>query len=215
MDITFLGHSSFKLRGKSASLITDPFDPEMVGLKYPKNEADIVTISHDHGDHNKADLVSGVRKIVSLPGEYEIMGVSILGYPSFHDSKKGELRGKNTIFIIEMDELRIAHLGDLGHGLDDSTVEALGNIDVLMIPVGGEYTIGPEDAVELVRTIEPYVIFPMHYQASGLDQKVFEKLKTVDDFISSMGLPVVRDSKFSLKKQEMTEDQKIVVLEKR
>ena len=136
MDITFLGHSSFRLKGRTASLVCDPYDVKMVGLKYSAVEADIVTISHDHADHNQASQVSGVKKIISGPGEYEVMGISILGFPSFHDNKAGESRGKNTIYVFEVDGLRICHLGDLGHKLSQELVEDLGHIDILFIPVG-------------------------------------------------------------------------------
>jgi L-ascorbate metabolism protein UlaG (beta-lactamase superfamily) len=101
MDITYLGHSSFKIKTKTATVITDPFDPQMVGLKYSGVEGEIVTVSHAHRDHNAVDKVAGVKKVVEGPGEYEIMGVSIIGYPSFHDAKEGAERGKNTIYIIE------------------------------------------------------------------------------------------------------------------
>ena len=115
MDITYLGHSSFKIKTKTATIITDPFDPQMVGLKYSGVEGEIVTVSHAHADHNATGKVAGVKKIVEGPGEYEISGVSIMGFPSFHDNKEGAERGKNTIYVIEADGLRLAHLGDLGH----------------------------------------------------------------------------------------------------
>src|SRR3989344_7397522 len=103
MDISYLGHSSFLISGKSSKVVTDPFDPKMVGLKYPKVSAQIVTISHDHEDHNKQELVTEVKKVINGPGEYEIEGISILGYSSFHDDQKGQKRGKNIIYVIEVD----------------------------------------------------------------------------------------------------------------
>ena len=135
MDIFYLGHSSFKLKGKHGSIITDPFDSKKVGLKYSSNEADIVSISHEHEDHNAVSAIKGEPKVISGPGEYEIKGISILGFSSFHDSKNGEERGKNTIYVFEIDTVRICHLGDLGQKLSDSLIESLGDIDVLMIPV--------------------------------------------------------------------------------
>ena len=123
MDIIYLGHSSFKIKGKTASVITDPFDPEMVGLKYPKNEADIVSVSHDHNDHNKIDLVSNVDMVVRTAGEYEIKGISIIGIEVDHDSSGGQERGKNIIFVFEVDGIRVAHFGDLGHKLTDKIIE--------------------------------------------------------------------------------------------
>lgn len=216
MDITYLGHSSFKIRGKSAGLVTDPFDSKFVGLKFPATEADIVTISHSHPDHNQFDQVKGVKMVVEGPGEYEICGISIIGIGTFHDDKKGSLRGKNTVYVYEIDGLRIAHLGDLGEVLADEQVSQLGNIDVLMIPVGGEYTIGPKEAVRVVGAIDPYFVIPMHYKVDGLSPE-FSKLEPVETFLSECGLTVERMDKFSLKREDILEDQstKIILLSKK
>lgn len=217
MDITYLGHSSFRLKGKDAAVLTDPYDSKYVGFKFPATDADIVTVSHHHDDHDKAELVSGVKKIVDGPGEYEITGVSILGFSSFHDSKKGEERGANTIYVIEMDGLRLCHLGDLGHTLSDELVENLGDIDILMIPVGGGGpTITVGDAVTVVQAIEPSIIIPMHYQAQGLNPEVFAKLAPVDGFLKEVGINAERLPKFSIKKEEINpEVQRVVVLERK
>lgn len=215
MDIVFLGHSSFRIKGKGASLITDPYDSEMVGFKFPSVEANIVTISHEHKDHNQAQLVGNVRKIVRGPGEYEILGISILGISSFHDSKKGEERGTNTIYVFEMEDLRLCHLGDLGHDLPEDILEAIGDIDILIVPVGGEYTIGPSVAVKIVQDIEPKIIIPMHYLMEGLNQEVFAKLLPLDSFLKEMGLPVERLPKLTIAKESLAEDAKVIVLEKR
>lgn len=217
MDITYLGHSSFKLRGKSASLVTDPFDPVMVGLRFPAVEADIVTVSHDHKDHSQADLVKGFKKLISGPGEYEVLGVSILGYPSFHDSEGGAKRGKNIIYVFEFDGLRMAHLGDLGQGLSEEKIAQIGDIDVLFIPVGGEVTIGAKEAVNIASEIDPYFIIPMHYQVPGLNKEIFSNLAPVDLFLSECGLSVEKMDKFSIKKEEIIDDQsvKVIVLEKK
>lgn len=215
MDITYLGHSSFRLRGSSASLVTDPFDPKMVGFKFTGVEADIVTVSHNHEDHNRSDLVKNVKREVAGPGEYEISGVSIIGYPTFHDDKKGETRGKNTVYVIEMDGLRIVHLGDLGHKLSDEMLEALGDVDILMVPVGGVYTITPRVAVEIVQVIEPKITVPMHFLAQGINPEVFGKLATLDTFLSEVGLTVERSQKLSLKASDLGEELKVVVLERR
>ena len=214
MEIVYLGHASFRLKGKKAVLVTDPFDPKMVGLSFPKTKADIVTVSHQHDDHNQIELVKGVQRVIDGPGEYEIKGVSVIGINTFHDEKKGEERGKNTIYIIEMDEVRIAHLGDLGHRLSEKLLEAIGEIDILMIPVGGVYTIGPKRAAELARAIEPKIIIPMHYQQPGLNPKVFAKLSSVEPFLSQIGLPVEKSEKLNFKKEIFAEEQKVVLLSK-
>lgn len=215
MDITFLGHSSFKLKGKTGSVVTDPFDPQVVGLKYSGVDGDIVTVSHEHDDHNQVSLVKSVKKVISGPGEYEILGISILGFPSFHDDKEGSVRGKNTIYVFEIDGLRIAHLGDLGHALSEKLVEDLGDIDILMVPVGGEYTIGPNEATNVVSAIEPTIVIPMHYQMPGLKPETFSKLTPVDSFLKEVGLTSENLPKLIVKKEELGEDKKVVVLEKK
>ena len=217
MDITYLGHSSFKLRGRTATVITDPFDPKFVGLKFASNEAEIVTISHNHEDHNNSEAVKGTKMVVNGPGEYEISGISIIGIPSFHDAKKGEERGKNVIYVFEMDGLRIVHLGDLGCDLTDSEISQIGSVDVLLIPVGGEYTIGPKDAVKIISAIDPYFVIPMHYKVDGLSSELASKLEPVETFLSECGLNVERMDKFSLKREDILEDQsaKAIVLERK
>jgi len=215
MDITFLGHSSFRIKGRGASVVTDPFDPKMVGLKYSGVEADIVTVSHEHADHNHLESVGGVKNIVRGPGEYEIMGVSILGFASAHDDKGGALRGKNTIYIFEIDGVRIAHLGDLGHKLSEGLVENIGHIDILMVPVGGEFTIGPDEATSVVQEIEPTIVIPMHYKLAGISESSFGKLAPVEEFLKEVGLTAETAPKLSVKREELGEDTKVVVLEKK
>jgi L-ascorbate metabolism protein UlaG (beta-lactamase superfamily) len=217
MDITYLGHSSFKIKTKTATVITDPFDPAMVGLKYSGVEGDIVTVSHNHADHNATSKVTGFKKIIEGPGEYEVMGVSIIGYPSYHDNKKGEERGKNTIFVIEAEGLRVCHLGDIGHALSDDLVNEMGEIDILMIPVGGFFTIGPKEAAEIVGKIDPYFTLPMHYKTPEMKTELAEKLQPVDVFLKEIGMTSETLPKFSLKKEDIIEDQssKVIILEKK
>ncbi|KKQ74362.1 MAG: putative Zn-dependent hydrolases of the beta-lactamase fold protein [Candidatus Woesebacteria bacterium GW2011_GWB1_38_5] len=216
MDIVYLGHSSFKLKGKKATVITDPFDPVYVGLKYPKNDADIVTVSHNHNDHNKVDLIDNVKMVINGAGEYEIMGVSIIGIETDHDASGGEERGKNIIFILEVDGLRIAHFGDLGHKLSEKLMEQMGDIDVLMIPVGGEYTIGHKQAVDIAKEFESPYVLPMHYKMPGMNEEVFGRLSGVDEFLKELGYEVERSDKLNIKKELVNHDQrKTVVLEKK
>ncbi len=205
MEITFLGHSSFKIKGKDITLITDPYDEAMVNMKFPKQDADIVTVSHHHNDHDKVDNVTNVKKIVDGPGEYEVAGVSIIGISSFHDDKKGAERGKNTIYVIEMEGLRILHLGDLGHVLPDT--KEIGNIDILMIPVGGTYTIDAKKAVEVYKQIGASIVIPMHYGG---------ELAKAEDFITESGLRVENLPKLVVKKDAInSEEAYAVILEKK
>lgn len=215
MDIIYLGHSSFKISGKSSSVVTDPFDPQVVGLKYPKTESDIVTLSHNHSDHNYTGGVESVHKVIQGPGEYEIRGISIMGFPSFHDNKKGEERGENTIFVFELEGFRLVHLGDLGHSLSDETITDIGDIDVLMVPVGGTYTLNAEEAAAVTRAIEPRYVIPMHYQTEGLKPELSSALTPVDAFVTALGLTPERMKKLSIKAGSvLTDELKLVILER-
>lgn len=217
MEITYLGHSSFKIKTKTATVITDPFDPKMVGLKYSGVEGEIVTVSHDHADHNDVDKVTGVKKVVNGPGEYEISGVSIMGYRTSHDDKDGAERGENTVYVIEAEGLRVVHLGDIGHVLSDELLEEIGDIDVLMIPVGGFFTIDPKVAIEIITKAEPHFVLPMHYNTEGLLGEFAEKLLPLENFLKESSLPVENLPKFTLKKEDILEDQntKVIVLERK
>lgn len=210
MDINYLGHSCFKIKGRKTSVVTDPFDPDMVGIKFPKTEADIVTVSHNHNDHNMAVQVGNVKKVLDTPGEYEIGGTSFIGVPSYHDAQKGAERGKNTIFVIEMDGLRLCHLGDLGHKLEETALEEIGDVDILFIPVGGIYTIDAKVACEVVAEIEPHIIIPMHYWDESLKKEPFADLAKVEVFLSEIGLKTERLPKLSIKAGEISSDDQVV-----
>lgn len=214
MEITYLGHSSFRLKGKIATIVTDPFDAS-VGFKFPKIDASIVTVSHSHGDHNNASAIACDPKIVNGPGEYEIKGVSILGIHSYHDNKQGVERGTNTIYVITLDNINICHLGDLGHKLSEDQVGEIGNVDILLIPVGGVYSLNPSVASEIVSELEPKIVIPMHYQADGLDQVVFKDLEPVGNFIKELGVEPVRDNKFVITYDKIPEEMQLVVLERK
>jgi len=216
MEIYYLGHSSFKIKGKSVSLITDPYDFAQIpglGMKFPKAEAEIVTVSHDHADHNAADLVKGEPFVISGPGEYEVKGVTVFGIISSHNREESKVKAENTIYLIEMDGLRICHLGDLGEMLNDEKLEEINGVDILMIPVGGYYTIDPAQAVELIGKIEPSIVLPMHYKIKKMGQD-FSQLATLDDFlkeIEATDLPV--SPKLIISKDKIPEERQIVLLE--
>lgn len=182
MNINWLGHSCFVLKGTRTTVITDPFSPE-TGYNLGKNSADIVTVSHEHAGHSNSAAIGGEPKLINGPGEYEIGGVLILGKRTYHDAEKGKLRGKNTLYLLQIDEITVCHLGDLGHVLSDDMVEDLGNVDVLLLPVGGVSTIGAAQAAEVVRLIEPKLVIPMHYQTDDYTGK----LEAIDPFLTEMG----------------------------
>jgi len=166
MEITWLGHSCFLIRGKEQTIITDPCHPDL-GYRLGEPEADIVTLSHFHPGHSYIEGVANEPKQIKSPGEYEIGGTFITGVATFHDDKKGELKGKNTIYVIEMDGITLCHLGDLGHPLSLNLVEELGDVDILFLPVGEVSTIPVDTAVEIVRQLEPPIVIPMHYKTEA------------------------------------------------
>ena len=215
MEISFLGHSSFKLKGKSVTVVTDPYG--VTAGKYPKDViADIVTVSHDHEDHNAAENVRGEAFKVQYPGEFEIKGVSIIGIPSWHDEKNGEERGKNIVYVIEIDGLRIAHLGDLGDKLTAEQLEEMGAIDILLVPVGGKYTIDAKKALEVVKQVDPWVAIPMHYQDEGLDTKMFGELTGVGEFLKIMDKPNIEPmSKYIVSSDRLPSEFTLIWLQKK
>lgn len=214
MDIKYLGHSSFFIKSKEAKLVTDPFDPQMVGLKFPKVEADIVTVSHHHQDHDNSKAVEGSPLVVDMAGEYERKGLRVSGFQTFHDKTKGTERGENIVYKIEGENISLFHCGDLGHVLDDSFIDQLGEVDILLVPVGGFYTIDSTDAVELVKKIEPSIVIPMHYNHPKLNQQTFGKLSPVADFLKKLGVENIPPvAKLVVKKEELQEEMKVVVMD--
>jgi len=212
MTINWYGQSCFKIsnQGGHLALIIDPFD-KSIGLIPPRGAADIVLVSHDHRDHNNIKAIAGAPFIVNGPGEYEVKGVSINGIASYHDKKEGEERGSNTIYLIEMDKIKVCHLGDFGQEkLSDSQLEVIGDVDILMIPVGGEYTIGASEAAKIAKQIEPRLIIPMHYKVPHLS---IDGLATPDDFLKEMGVEektVIE--KLTLKEKDLSSKEMEVVL---
>ncbi len=186
MDITWYGQSCFRLRFKGATIITDPYSSE-IGLKLPRQKAEIATISHDHRDHNNTRGVGGEPVFFSGAGEYERAGIFLFGIATFHDRRNGRDRGRNTAFLIEGDDLSICHLGDLGHVPTQAQIEQLNALDVLFIPVGGGPTLNASEAAEVVGLLGPRFVVPMHYQLPGL--KI--KLDPVSKFLREMGVDKV------------------------
>jgi L-ascorbate metabolism protein UlaG (beta-lactamase superfamily) len=182
MDITYLGHSCFRIRGSQAIIITDPFPPNL-GFDLGKQTADIVTVSHQDPSHSYAQGVTGAH-VIKGPGEYEIAGVLIIGITAYHDAVKGQTKGKNTVYLMEVDGINICHLGDIGHLLTDEQMEELGHVDILFVPVGGVSTINANQAAQMVRKIEPKVVIPMHYKLSQSKRD----LEPVDNFLKEIGV---------------------------
>jgi L-ascorbate metabolism protein UlaG (beta-lactamase superfamily) len=208
VDVTWLGHGCFRLRGRGAAVVTDPYPPA-IGLKLQRLDADVVTVSHEHENHNYTHAVREAYEIRG-PGEYEVSGISVIGVPTFHDSAKGAQRGRNTVYVIEIDDVRVCHLGDLGHKLDDAEAEAVSSLDVLLVPVGGRTSINAAQAAEIVRQLEPRFVVPMHYAIPGL--KV--ELDPIERFLKEMGVTASEPQpKLSVQKSTGEYETKLVVLE--
>jgi len=155
-----------------------------MGYAPGKQTAHVVTISHQHPSHNSFEWVGGEPKVLKGPGEYEIGGVLVIGVATYHDDDKGVTRGKNTAYLMEIDGLSVCHLGDLGHVLTTEQAEEIGQVDVLMLPVGGVSTIGAGMAAEVIRQLEPQVVIPMHYKTDAISRE----LDPVEKFLKEMGL---------------------------
>lgn len=166
MKVTWFGHSCFLLQDSSgAKLLTDPFD-KTLGYTLPNETVDVVTISHNHPDHNNSQCLPGIPRVIDTLGYHQIGNIKIRGLLSFHDREYGAKRGPNIIFLIDMNGYTICHLGDLGHRLDEKTLENIGPVDILMIPIGGNYTIDAEEGALVAKAIKSRIIFPMHYKTN-------------------------------------------------
>jgi len=214
--INWAGQSCFQIsvsnsRDHSADIVIDPFD-EKIGLKVPNFSADILLVTHQHYDHNNVKAVKGTPFVISGPGEYEIKGVFIKGISSFHDNVEGKERGTNTIYTISAEGLKFCHLGDLGQKqLTDEQLEKIGNVDILMIPVGGQFTIDSQDAQRIISQIEPKIVIPMHYELPKL--KI--KLENVSKFLKAMGKnSVTSQDKLIVKSSSLSENgTEIIILQ--
>lgn len=217
MNINWYGQSCFQIssnQGKNnhVSTLIDPFE-ESIGLRLPRKlEADVVLITHNHFDHNNVKAVSGQPFIASGPGEYDIKGIFIQGIPAFHDNVQGKERGRTTIYTIGAEEIKLCHLGDLGQKeLTAEQLDKIGDVDILMIPIGGFFTIDAQEAVKIMAQIEPKIIIPMHYRIPNLNIK----LDGLDKFLKIVGIRKIEPlSKFSIKAKDLPKEEvKIIVLQ--
>jgi len=224
ITIEYLGQSSFKISNSETKLVIDPFEPKATNLKWSTQEADTVLVTHNHTDHNYISGVKGFEKtklssgkvggkqfLVYGPGEYEVNGVGVMGLASFHDNKKGAERGCNTIFIIHIEDFVIAHLGDVGHDLTEAQYEEVSNANILMIPVGGFYTIDHDIAEKIIANVSPNIIIPMHYKAERTDE-IGKNLDEIDKFLTSVSAEdIINDDKLKLKTSTSLDQDKTVV----
>jgi L-ascorbate metabolism protein UlaG (beta-lactamase superfamily) len=219
MNITWHGQSCFKIeekiKGQLVTVVTDPYENEATGLRLPKMKAEIVTVSHDHDDHNNYGSILPVDseqpKLIDRPGEYEANGVFVAGIGAYHDKKSGEELGKSVMYKMDIGGIKLLHLGDLGTTLSDAQLEKIDDVDVLFVPVGGKYTIDAKEAAEVVRQVEPRIVIPMHYSIPGLKYDI----ESVDKFKKEMGNNAEEVSKLKISKKDLPQEEiKLVILEK-
>jgi len=209
MKIKWLGHACFMITSDAGTkLITDPYQPDEALTYGEINEsADIVTVSHDHFDHNNVAAVRGSPEVVR--GTTEIKGIEFKGIPCYHDDAGGRLRGKNTIFCFEVDGIRVCHLGDLGHLLSDKQVAEVGVVDILLIPVGGYFTIDARVATQVCNQLKPKVVIPMHWN----NKWSIPEIANVDEFLQGKGdVSQLSASEVEFKQGELPATTQIIVL---
>jgi len=220
MQITYEGHSCFKLKGKQGTVVMDPFSEE-IGLPLGRMTADIVTISHHHFDHNNLEKVKGSEGrgeagplVIDAAGAYESGGVSVFGVRTWHDAAEGADRGANIVFTVYIDGLNVCHLGDLGQVLTPEQVAEIGEIDVLMMPVGGTFTIGPKEAIEVAKMLNPAFVIPMHYRTPLHKVENFGDLVTLEAFLNEYGMAPEAVAKLDVDKARLPEETELVVMSK-
>ena len=209
MEITWYGQSCFRIRERGCTVLTDPYSPD-IGLKVPRLTATIITVSHQHEDHNNTKAVRGSAYVIHGPGEYEVGGVFVIGVPTFHDTKGGQERGKNTAYVIEMGDFRLCHLGDLGHVPSQEQIEQFSDMDVLCVPVGGRSTLTGARAAEVVTLLEPKLVIPMHYKVP----QISANLDTVTRFLREMAVDAPEKAEsLKIDKRSLGENTQVVLLE--
>lgn len=212
MQITWLGQACFKIQTKEVIIIIDPYE-DKIGFKMPSLKADILLSTHNHYDHNNLKRISGKPFIINGSGEYEVKNVFIYGVRAFHDKEEGKKRGEVTMYLLKLENMTVAHLSDIGqNSLTESQQEVIEDADILMLPVGGVYTVNAKEAVGLVNQIEPKIVIPMHYKIS----KLKEPLEPVDKFLKEIGVKNGQtEEKLKISKKDLpSEETKVIVLEK-
>lgn len=211
MQINWFGHACFKIQdkigGENVAVLTDPFG-KALGLKPPKIDADIITISSSHPDHSSLEGMKQNPFLIKNAGEYDIKGVLIEGIEAYHEQKKPDKYGNNIIYRIEMNFISLVHLGGLAQELDEKQMEKIASPDILLIPVGGGRIIGPKTAVELVSRIEPRIVIPMQYKIEGSSAE----LESVDRFVKEIGLKPRQEEKLKISKKDLPQGETELVI---
>lgn len=208
-EIRWFGHNCFRIKAREATVLMDPVGKK-TGYTPSKQTADIVTVSHEHPGHNNLQMVKPEFALINGPGEYELHAVFVTGTRTYHDKVKGAERGYNTAYGIDLDGLRIAHLGDLGHTLNDDAVESFENIDILFAPAGGGPLLSAADIAEVVGNISPKMVIPMQYRTSKGDQD----RETVDAFCKQLSMDMPEPvEKLNVKASDLSDQMQLVLLQ--
>ncbi|WP_026487041.1 MBL fold metallo-hydrolase [Caldanaerobius polysaccharolyticus] len=213
MKIKHIAHSCFYIEADGKRIVTDPFDSSL-GFSMPEIYADIVTSSHGHFDHNYIEGIKGNPESVTTSGDHNVKGVDIVGVQVFHDKEKGAIRGINNVYVFKgLEGINVCHMGDLGHILSFDDLQAIGPVDVLMIPVGGYFTIEPDEAVYVTKQINPKIVIPMHYSSEETKKHKEYNLpiKPVDEFLNLIGDAQFMDE-LVISKGVLPEKMQVVVL---
>ncbi|GAB4416829.1 MAG: MBL fold metallo-hydrolase [Anaerolineales bacterium] len=211
MEITWYGHSCFRLtERKMATVVTDPYDNKAIGYSPLKLKGDIVTISHDAPGHNNVNAVKGTSHQITGPGEYEIGGVFITAVQTNGQGKKNNGEPRNTLYVFDYDGITIAHLGDLNKVPSQTQVEALGSVNIALVPVGGGSGLNAAKAAEVISLLEPSIVIPMHYATK--DTKL--KLDSLEKFLKEMGLSDIQpESSLKVTRTGLPQETRVVVLD--
>lgn len=207
-ELRFFGHNCIRIKAREAVILTDPVGRN-TGYAMPKQTADIVTLSHQHEGHTNLAAVKPEFRVVNGPGEYEMHDVFITGIRTYHDAEKGKLRGYNTAYIIEVEGMKIGHLGDLGHTLSEEQAELMSDSDVLIVPAGGGTVVTPEQAADVVAQLGPKLVIPVQYATANGDRS----LGTLDAFAKLLGVEIpAPEEKLTVRSSDLGETLRFVVL---
>ncbi|MBI2864644.1 MAG: MBL fold metallo-hydrolase [Chloroflexi bacterium] len=214
MKIEYLGHAAFRITNKDGvSIVTDPYEPGgydgAVGYGKPSEPADIVTVSHEHEDHNYAAAVPGSPEVVKGPGRHKVKGVEINGVATFHDDKEGAERGPNTVMCFKFDGINVCHAGDLGHQPNRLQRSAIGPVDVLFLPVGGLFTVDPAGASQVLEALKPKVVIPMHFKTPKCG---FPLAKPEDFLAGKVNVKKTGGSQIELSKESLPASTQVIFL---
>jgi L-ascorbate metabolism protein UlaG (beta-lactamase superfamily) len=214
MKVKWYGHAAFLITtDQGIKIITDPYEPGAFGggIAYGPipDQADIVLVSHDHADHNYVQGIKGKPQVVKGTGSHKVKNLEFKGIAAYHDGRKGSERGQNTIFCFSVDGVNVCHLGDLGHVLSDAETKQIGPVDLLLMPVGGVYTIDPAQATQTAQKLSPKIVIPMHYKTPHCGFP----LAQVEDFTSGKaGVKTARGDEVEIKKEKLPQIPEIIVL---